>query len=169
MLIQQLVGDFLPLPEFPQSGDAKEIAEYGALMHKLRGGSAQLGCKTIQDLARRVEALCRDGDTEWAGELVGRLGLELLELQLTMASKFETEKPASGPTASPERPLDTTEISHLLRLLRDQDLAGLEEARKLAPRVQSWLGSDDFQAFQRSLDTLEFARAAEILAARRAS
>lgn len=173
LLVTQLVSDFLPLPEFPRTGSPREVAEYGRLMHKLRGGSGQLGCKSIQDLSRRIEALCRDGDAERAGELVARLGLELRELQLTVEQLFGTEQPASSASGAAlngaERALESAEVSHLLSLLRDQNLAGLDEARKLAPRVKSWLGSDDFQAFERSLDTLQFARAAEILAARRAS
>jgi two-component system, sensor histidine kinase and response regulator len=50
-----------------------DLAGLGADAHACRGSWAEFGGQQVQDLAKRLETACRDGDRDWAMRLVGEV------------------------------------------------------------------------------------------------
>jgi PAS domain S-box-containing protein len=168
-ILAQWVRDFgqepLAPPESDADGDA--LTSYVAWLHKLRGSSAQLGAKSMQQLSGKMEERIRAGAVARALELAPELAWEIERTCVSARAALASREPkpsllAAGPEPS-ELAGEPERLERLAQLLRHQSLVALEEARSLRPQVRALLGEAGGQHFDQLVAELRFADAARML------
>jgi hypothetical protein len=125
-------------------------------MHKLRGGSGQLGALALHKLAGEAEAACRDGEMASYLQASERIQLELqrltrsAEANLPRAASIEAE-PSDSPWT-----VDASALAALLAQLRQNSFAALKGFEALAPALRRSLGELRFTELKAHLNNLEF-------------
>jgi PAS domain S-box-containing protein len=76
------------LDEFSDIGAPTDPAVLAARLHKLRGGAALLGARSVQRLAADAETACSAGKAMRSGQLTRELSLELDRLRTAAAAAF---------------------------------------------------------------------------------
>lgn len=162
MLLFRLLDEFADLAPPEDFSDVRELAQYAARMHKLRGAAGQLGARSIHDLAARLEEGVGGGEPERTVMLAQTLTLQLKELRLSAESQFELaliELPAAAASTPEPR-----HLSQLLELLREQNLRALEQVEGIYPWARKTWG-DQLEPFVHHIQNLRFVEAATILEA----
>jgi len=163
VLLFRLLDEFADLAVPEDLSDAREIAQYAARMHKLRGAAGQLGARSIHDLATRLEEGFVVGKAERTVVLAQTLMLQLKKLRLSAENQFEPAlielSTAAASTPEPRY------LSQLLELLREQNLGALEQIEGIYPWARKTWGDQQFDPFVRHIQNLRFVEAATILEA----
>jgi len=163
VLLFRLLDEFADLAVPEDLSDARELAQYAARMHKLRGAAGQLGARSIHDLATRLEEGFVVGKAERTVVLAQTLMLQLKKLRLSAENQFEPAlielSTAAASTPEPRY------LSQLLELLREQNLGALEQIEGIYPWARKTWGDQQFDPFVRHIQNLRFVEAATILEA----
>ncbi len=152
-----------------RAADLSEAAldELTASMHKLRGSSGMLGMSELHRLAGEAEAHLRAN----AGAAALRARLTAVDqalARLAFAAAPEIAKRAGSSVApaavnDAAAPMAPGELDALLTLLRQQDLAAVEQFAKLAPALQAAYGIDRTTPLRRAVDNLDFVTALRLV------
>ncbi len=162
-LLARLCDDFADLVTVVPEVDPKGLSEQAARMHLLKGASGQLGAKSIEDLAGRVESACRKGEAKLAAQLIKQLALKFERLIYDVRMRLGS--PTFVPDSRPEdgEVLAPAELDELSALLEAQSLSALDRFDTLAPRLKRLLGKEAFARLRGDIDSLEFNDALQTL------
>jgi CheY-like chemotaxis protein/HPt (histidine-containing phosphotransfer) domain-containing protein len=160
-LLLHLVEEYRDVSPPGSLEDPPTRVAYTARMHKLKGAAGQLGAREISALAGRIETGCAKSETEGTLELAGQLSQQLARLRATVQATFESEPalqpaPVSAPPAPPQ-------LDAIVYLLREQNLAVLEQVRALYPWARATWGPARYDSFVGHVQSLRFAEAAAML------
>ena len=139
-------------------------------MHKLRGSAGTLGATRLRERAAAAETLLQHAAAD-ADEAVAAVVVELGRLTAQFAARFPEAKarheipPIRDVRWAAELPAAESEkVRGLLRKLTSHDLSAIETFRTLTPLIRSVLGVKTEDALSRALESLDFERAASLLA-----
>jgi PAS domain S-box-containing protein len=168
-MLGRLLREFASLEPLPpgEAWDEGVRRAAGARMHKLRGSAGMLGARAIQRLATDAEtALKGDAAADVVRHKRAALTAALADLAEHAQPLLDAEA-AGRDEALVSRdasPPDAAAIGELTALLVAQDIAAIECFETLSAGLRSLLGIDRFGDLRQAMESLEFPRAATLLA-----
>ena len=163
-LLARLLGEFEDVSA-PAPDDEKALTRYARSMHKLCGSAGMLGAKSIHRLAITLEAACAPPDIDTLRRLAPTLAAELHQLAANYRGSLARAKAEPQPELPPDDTgLDRSLLTHLVMLLRQQNLSALARFEALSPQLRRRLGEGPYGVARDHVDNLRFHEAAESLA-----
>lgn len=161
--LRRMLEEFqdIAIPAEPTDPCAPQF--HAGRMHKLKGIAGMLGAKTIQELAADAESACLSRDFVEAARVSSALNVRLQQLRRDSTITLSEEPPPDD--RDQDDPLPTSRLEHLSKLLRDQNLAALDEFKAISPQLQALLGRHGHATMRNHVEDLRFKDAAEVLAA----
>jgi HPt (histidine-containing phosphotransfer) domain-containing protein/ActR/RegA family two-component response regulator len=162
-LLQRLLEEYTDVSPPGSLDDAAVRATYGATMHKLKGAAGQLGARGISALAGRIEADCARNQTGGTRQLASTLDVHLAQLRASVQALFAPEPVTRLERAATSVLPAPPQLAQIVYLLREQNLAVLEQVQALYPWARATWGTARCQTFVSHVQSLRFAEAAEML------
>ncbi len=172
-MLRRLLSEFGDLPAEADAADAAAAWADGtaqrttlaARMHKLRGSAGTIGARELHRLATAAEAGLRAPGADATGA-VRDVGLAVARLAAQSRTVLPPTQPGADDEGGVRQTLSTSsvgEVQALARALRRQDLAAIEDFKRLEPVLRGALGASATRAVATALESLEFAQALELL------
>ena len=141
-----------------------DVAQAGGLNHTLKGLAGNIGAEAVLPLLNRMEEWLQTAPEGSAPPPV----LEELEASLKKISQnikdavLLQEKKPEGPSCDISQ--DSSEINHLLRLLRESDMEAVEYFGHLEGALRARMSPEAFTALKVLITRFEFLTASQLLA-----
>ncbi|MBF0562956.1 MAG: response regulator, partial [Alphaproteobacteria bacterium] len=152
-LAEMTVGLLETLRGTLKAGDARQAAR---CMHSLRGSAGNIGVVGLASLAGDIESAILDGRT---GDLPNLLG----NLEASAQAFRDGVKAIPGDAEKPDplvASIDPERLSRLTALLREGNLAALDDYKSLGPLLKAALPAGRYDALVAAMEKLDFSAAA---------
>lgn len=131
-------------------------SESAQILHKLRGGAANLGLERLSELASTLEMSILEQRMNRAPALLDELEGELSTIKAALP-------PADGNNTLPVLPLEREKMERLVTLLREENLEAVTLYEQIAPALTELLGQERTQSLARVMEKLELDQALDII------